>query len=151
MDIIRGIDYLCTRPDVDVNRIGLMGTSQGGGIVLAAGALDPRVRAVVAHVPYFCDVRNNASFRACELGQDPVFLDIFDAFDPVHLAPRLRAPTLISSGGRDKMCPPETIRAVFDRLPGIKSLAHYPDLTHTSCGDFYAMSWEWMERWLKPV
>lgn len=125
-----------------------MGTSQAGGIVLAVGGLDPRVKAVVAHVPYLCDLRHHPGLSS-DLRQDPVFLDTFDYFDPVNLASRLRAPTLISAGGKDKTCPPETIRAVFDRLPGIKSLAHYPDLPHTSCGDFYEMSWEWMGRYIR--
>jgi len=148
VDVMRGIDYLLTRPDVDAGRIGLMGTSQGGGIVLAVGALDPRVKAVVAHVPYLCDLRNHRGLST-DLAGDPVFLNTFDYFDPVHLAPRLRAPTLLSAGGKDKTCPPETIRAVFDRLGGTKALAHYPELTHTSCGDFYAMSWEWLKRHLE--
>jgi cephalosporin-C deacetylase-like acetyl esterase len=80
--------------------------------------------------------------------EDPVFLNTFDYFDPVNLAPWLRAPTLVSSGGKDETCPPAAIRAVFDRLPGIKSLTHYPDLAHTSAGDFYEMSWEWMQRYV---
>ena len=150
VDMIRGIDYLLSRPDVDPARIGLMGTSQGGGIVLSVGALDPRVKAVVAHVTYLCDFRHNSSLASCpELINDPVFLDTFDYFDPVNLAPWLKAPTLISSGGKDKTCPADAIRAVFDKVAGIKSLAHYPDLTHTSCGDFYEMSWEWMAHYLK--
>ncbi|HQL65235.1 MAG TPA: acetylxylan esterase [bacterium] len=35
IDVIRGIDYLATRGDVDTKRIGIMGTSQGGGIALS--------------------------------------------------------------------------------------------------------------------
>ncbi len=149
VDVIRGIDYLPTRPDVDGNRIGVMGTSQGGGIALAVAALDPLLKAVVAHLPYLCDLRHNPAFAATDLGRDQQFLDTFEYFDPVQLAPRLRVPALLSSGGRDATSPPETIRAVFDRLAGIRSLVHYPDLTHTSCGEFYALSWEWLNRWLK--
>src|ERR1051325_5464310 len=92
VDVIRGIDYLLTRDDVDPERIGLMGTSQGGGIVLAVGALDPRVRAVVGHVPYFCDLRNNPAFNASDLGRDPAFLSTWDYFEPINLAPRATAP-----------------------------------------------------------
>ncbi len=147
LDLIRGVDYLLTRPDVDTTRIGMMGTSQGGGLVLAAAALDPRVKAVVAHLPYFCDMRHNPAFRGSEI-DDPQKLATFDYFDPVNLAPRLRAPTLLSSGGRDDTCPPQTIRAVFDQLPGIKALARYPDLAHTSCADFYVMAWDWVDRYL---
>jgi len=149
LDLVRGIDCLLTQSDVDPERIGCMGTSQGGGMALAASAIDQRVKAVVAHVPYLCDMRHNATFaRFTDLLDDPVFLNVFDYFDPVNLASWLRAPALMSSGGKDEGCPAETIQAVFDRISGIKSLVHYPDLTHTSSRDFYAMSWEWMKRYL---
>lgn len=42
---IRAIDYLCTRPEVDTNRIGVTGHSGGGAYSWAVAALDPRVRA----------------------------------------------------------------------------------------------------------
>lgn len=147
MDLLRGVDYLCTRDDVDPARLGMMGTSQGGGLVLSAAALDPRVRAVVAHVPFFCDMAHNAAFAGSELST-PEALRTFAWFDPAELAPNLHAPTLLSAGGQDTTCPPETIRAVFDRLPGKKALYHDPELTHTSSGDFYRMAWEWMGRYL---
>jgi len=147
MDMLRGVDYLLTRDDVDPERIGAMGTSQGGGIVLASSALIPRIKAVVAHVPYFCDMRHNTAFATGEL-DTPEHLATFDYFDPVQLAHRLHAPTLLSSGGKDATCPAETIRAVFDQLPGIKGLLHYPELIHTSSLGFYRASWEWMATYL---
>jgi cephalosporin-C deacetylase-like acetyl esterase len=61
----------------------------------------------------------------------------------------MTAPTLLLSGGQDKTCPPETIQAVFDRLTCIKALHHDPDLSHSTCSDFYAMGWEWLNRHLK--
>ena len=51
-DMIRGIDFLVSRPEVDPERIAIMGTSQGGGIALAVAALDSRIRAVAAHLPF---------------------------------------------------------------------------------------------------
>jgi cephalosporin-C deacetylase len=147
VDMVRAVDYLITRSDIDPNRIARMGTSQGGGLALAAAALDPRVRAVVAHVPFFCDMRNNASYTDPAF-KDPRNLDTFDLFDPVNLAPRIKVPALLSAGGLDKRCPPQTIHAVFDRLSGIKSLFHDPRLTHTSSNAFYEMSWEWMARYV---
>ena len=147
MDMLCGVDYFRTRADVAPERIGAMGTSQGGGIVLGSSAINPLVKAVVAHVPYFCDMRHNSAFAGGEL-DTPENLATFDYFDPVNLAYRLQAPTLLSSGGKDMTCPMETIRAVYDNLPGVKSLAHYPDLIHTSSLGFYQMSWEWMRMYL---
>jgi cephalosporin-C deacetylase len=75
-------------------------------------------------------------------------LRTLDYFDPANLADRLRAPVLLSAGGQDAICPPETIRSVFDRLPGIKPIVVYPALPHTTSSDFYRMCWEWMDRHL---
>jgi uncharacterized protein len=46
------VSYLRQRDDIDGDRIALWGSSFSGGHVLMAGALDPRVRAVVSQVPF---------------------------------------------------------------------------------------------------
>lgn len=43
-DIVRGIDYLTTRRDVDANRIGAYGCSGGGTMTAFAAALEPRIK-----------------------------------------------------------------------------------------------------------
>jgi len=50
-DTRNAVTFLQTRPEVDGGRIGLFGTSFGGGIAVAAGARDPRIRAVISNVP----------------------------------------------------------------------------------------------------
>ena len=45
------ITYATTLPDIDVERIGVWGTSLGGRDVLALAAIDSRVRCVVSQVP----------------------------------------------------------------------------------------------------
>ena len=165
VDLVRGVDYLCSRPDVDTNRIGAIGISQGGGLVLAAAALDPRIKAVVARVPFLCDMRLAATIDNSLVkvlldrygALTPGNLNTLDYFDPVNLAHRLQAPTLIGAGGKDTTCPAQTVRAVFDKLAGIKVLAIYPNMDHPSGSDshateaFYEMGWDWMERYLKRI
>ena len=46
-DVLRLIDYLQTRPDVDPQRIGVMGISRGGTEAYLAAAVDPRIAVVV--------------------------------------------------------------------------------------------------------
>lgn len=153
-DVIRAIDFAVSRPDLDADRIALVGTSQGGGIALAVAALDPRVKAVVAHVPFLCDIRGAARTSGSlvkklleQAGRnDEAAWRTLDYFDPRELAPRLRAPVLLSAGGKDTVCPAATIQAVYERLPGEKTLQVYPDLTHTSCLAFYNLSWTWLDQ-----
>ena len=45
-DIIRALDYLATRDDVDGDKIGCMGFSMGGNLSWMAGIIEPRVKAV---------------------------------------------------------------------------------------------------------
>lgn len=46
-DVMRLIDYLETRPDVDATRIGVMGFSKGGMETYLAAAVDPRIAVAV--------------------------------------------------------------------------------------------------------
>lgn len=157
-DVIRGVDYLLSRSDIDPQRIAIAGTSQGGGIALAVASLDPRLKAVVAHVPFLCDMRQAARTDGSLIKQildkngvnDEQHLRTLDYFDPLNLVPSLRVPALVSSGGIDTVCPPGTIRAVFDRIASVKSLLHEPKLVHTSSAAFYKLTWHWLDQFLKP-
>jgi len=51
-DVQAAMDHLLSRPDVNPQRIGLMGMSMGGATVLRAAARIPEVRAVVAEAAY---------------------------------------------------------------------------------------------------
>lgn len=48
-DISAGIDYLCTLPEVDANRIGFIGHSYGGAMALWYPAFDTRIKAAVSN------------------------------------------------------------------------------------------------------
>lgn len=158
-DVIRGVDYLLTRDDIQHDAIAIAGTSQGGGIALAVAALDPRLKAVVAHVPFLCDVRRAARtegslirnlLETAKMNDEP-HLRVLEHFDPLKLAASLRVPVLISAGGRDTTCPPQTIQAVFDRITSVKSLFHDPELPHTSSERFYKMTWSWLDEYVSSL
>ncbi|MDB6059835.1 MAG: acetylxylan esterase [Verrucomicrobiales bacterium] len=157
-DVIRAIDFAVSREDFDHNRIALVATSQGGGICLAIAALDSRVKAVVAHLPFLCNfpiaARTPNSLVKQLLDQakrnDETALQTLSYFDPLQLAPQLRAPVLMSAGGKDKTCSLPTIESVYKRLPaGKKTLKVYPNLTHTSCLSFYNLTWPWLDQQLR--
>jgi len=50
-DFRNGVSYLQRTPGVDRERIGIWGTSNSGGTVIYAAAVDRRIKAVVAQVP----------------------------------------------------------------------------------------------------
>lgn len=51
-DLRHAITYATEREEVDPDRVGIWGSSHGGGLVLSVAAVDHRVRAVVAQVPF---------------------------------------------------------------------------------------------------
>ena len=53
------ITYLIDRDDIDAERIGVWGTSYGGGHVLTVAAIDRRIKCVVSQVPTISGSRNN--------------------------------------------------------------------------------------------
>jgi cephalosporin-C deacetylase len=153
-DVMRMIDYIVTRPDIDSSRIAMVGTSQGGGISLAVTALDTRIKAVVAQVPFLCDFRLAASLptslvkkllNKADANKEASFRTL-DYFDPFQLASGIHVSVLISAGGKDETCPMQTIQSVYERINGKKQLKIYPDLGHSSCVDFYNQSWIWLDK-----
>lgn len=54
------ITFLSAQPGIDSDRIGLWGTSLAGALVMVAGAVDTRVKAVVSQIPM---VNPNATLR----------------------------------------------------------------------------------------
>jgi fermentation-respiration switch protein FrsA (DUF1100 family) len=97
-DYRHAITYATTWPDVAADRIGVWGTSYSGGHVLVVGAIDRRVKAVVAQVPMVSGhdnvralvradfiERSRARFDADRLarfrGESPAMVPVVDA-DP---------------------------------------------------------------------
>ncbi len=152
-DVMRAIDFAISRPEIDTSRIALAGTSQGGGIALAVGALDARVKVVVAHVPFLCNFRLAATLQGSlvkslldKAGKNnEQTLATLDYFDPYQLAYRFHKPVLLSAGGKDTTCPEATIQSFFKRVKAQKQLKTYPNLPHTTCLDFYNRSWKWLD------
>ena len=89
-DVMRLIDYLATRKDVDAKRIGLTGISKGGIETYLAAAADPRIAAAVPYigVQSFKWSLDNGQWRAR-------IATIQDAFDPSRM--RRQDPTTRTS------------------------------------------------------
>ena len=58
-DLMRGVDYLLTRPEVDPRRIGTSGHSLGGGLAAQLAAFDPRIQLSIPASPGFLSKSRN--------------------------------------------------------------------------------------------
>ncbi len=159
MDCLRGLDFLCSRQEIDQSRLGMWSRSQGGGLTLTTAALDTRLQAAVAEEPFLCnypvaididtppyhELRDYAAEHP-EQRQD--MLDTLAYFDTLNLAECISCPTLVNVGMKDYICPYGTIMPVFERITGPKAVHVYPDLDHNPCTDFNAHAMSWLRRYL---
>lgn len=159
MDCLRGLDFLCSRDEVDPSRLGMWSRSQGGGFTLATAALDPRLRAAVAEEPFLCNFpvsidvdtmpyRELGDYLALHPGQRQAMLDTLAYFDTLSLAPWISCPILLNVGLADQVCPYDTIMPVFESIPGPKAIHVYPSLDHNPSADFNSHAMDWLRHYL---
>ncbi|MDX3457118.1 dienelactone hydrolase family protein [Streptomyces sp. ME02-8801-2C] len=120
------LDYIEGEPNVDPARIGLWGTSFGGGIAVHLAANDPRVKALAVQVAAIAPLGGPAAQlarkRAIDTARgdaDPIpqnvdpwpnmtgtpYLAKLAHFNPLAQVERLRIPTLIIDAGNEEMFP----------------------------------------------
>lgn len=128
-DAARAVDAARALPGAD-GRVAVTGTSQGGGLALVAGSLVPDVAAVMANVPFLCEIRRAIDITDCDPYQEIVrYLAVhrdkeaavertLGYLDAVHLVRRARADALLSVALRDMTCPPSTVFAAYNHYAG---------------------------------
>jgi dienelactone hydrolase len=102
-DVMRTIDYIATRSDLDASRVGCVGISGGGTATLFAAALEPRIR--VAMVSGYLNTfqASIGSLAHCVDNYVPGILNWAEMYDVAGLiAPR---PLFVESGERDNIFP----------------------------------------------
>jgi cephalosporin-C deacetylase len=133
-------------PEVDANRVGATGISQGGALTVACSALEPRIKRAAPIFPFLSDYK-----RVWEIDQaKDAYLELQEYFrhsDPTHklensvfeklgyidiqfLASRIQAEVLWGIGLMDTICPPSTQFAVYNKIVSPRSMMIYPDFGH---------------------
>ncbi|MBI5832521.1 MAG: alpha/beta fold hydrolase [Armatimonadetes bacterium] len=144
-DCVRAVDFACSRPEIDAERICVTGGSQGGGLSIAVAGLDNRVSIVMPDVPFLCHFQRAVDITpagpypeiANYLAKYPGHVDdafrTLSYFDGMNLAARI-APSsqnLWSVGLWDDVCPPSTVFAAYNACPAeSKDIAIYPYNKH---------------------
>jgi len=132
--------------DVDENRVGAMGGSQGGGLTLACAALVPEIQRAAAAYPFLTDYQRvweidqiNGAYHELQewfRRRDPLhqreeaFFTQLGYIDVQHLTLRIRAHTLMATALQDTTCPPSTQFAAYNKIQSPKQLILYPDFGH---------------------
>lgn len=162
MDCLRGLDFLATRPEVDQSRIAVQGGSQGGAFALAMAALEPRVAAAIAYVPYlssFADfgllgtLGSGREFHRAMTDPDsgPRARRSLALIDVSHMARRITCPTLVCVGLQDPVCPPVIGIVAYNNIPDSvrKKLLADPLAVHEVTPVMHDAAREWVRDQLK--
>ncbi len=102
-DVMRTVDYITTRPELDASRVGCMGISGGGTVTVFATALEPRLRVALVS-GYLNTFRDSVgSLSHCIDNYVPGILNWAEMYDVAGLiAPR---PLFVESGEKDNIFP----------------------------------------------
>ena len=137
-DIRAGLAYLRTRGDIDGNRLGLVGHSEGGMIAPMVAATDPKLRAIVLMAgpgqtgrtiltyqnEYAVDsmlkltgARRDSAMRDVATKLDSAakampWIRFFLDYDPIATAKRVKQPVLILQGATDRQVTPDQAPAL---------------------------------------
>jgi dienelactone hydrolase len=113
-DVMRTIDWIETRQELDAKRVGVTGISGGGTITVFAAALEPRIRAAFAS-GYLCTFRDSIfSIAHCIDNYVPGILEWAEMYDVAGLiAPR---PFFAESGTRDDIFPVRAFQESFENV-----------------------------------
>lgn len=154
-DLARAVDYLCTRPEVDAERIGALGHSLGGQEVCWLLLFDTRIKVGVC---------------SCGIGSfETIFRDginhNFAAYVPglltigdIDLLISTLAPTplLVTAGTQDRIFPIDGVRQIAQTARLAYEVATRPDAFrlrafvdgHGFSAQIRAEAYEWLDRWL---
>jgi len=160
MDCLRAVDFLCSRPEVDTARVGVIGSSQGGALSVATAALDPRIKLCLPDVPFLSDFRlyfQVARWPANEFNDymalpghswEQVY-SVLDYIDIMNLAPMIKCPVLMGVGLFDDVCPAAINFAMYNALTTkVKKYYLYANSGHGLPGEQYTYRREWMDAYL---
>ena len=128
IDAVRAFEFLTSQEEVDPARIGVQGSSQGGGLALVVAALCPQVRAASSGVPYLCGfmdaIQLTHTYPYYEINdylhlypeREPDVRQTLAYFDGINFGPRITCPIIVNVGLQDNVCPPETGYATFEAI-----------------------------------
>lgn len=155
------IDYLCSRPEVDAERIAVSGFSMGSYWGMRIAATDQRVRAVATAAACYgpkWPIFNEASPRFKQIFMYMSGIHDEDAFDAMAdqmtldaLAPRIKCPVLMVTGEYDPLAHLEDVVAVYEKVGGPRELwvvennFHSPRHVNNFAGlDFFGYLADWL-------
>ena len=145
LSCVRANDFLTSRENWDGKNLVVVGASQGGQLTIVTAGLDPRVTALAATHPAFCDVSGELHGRAGgwphpfqndpttgkpSIHATPAKIATATYYDTVNFARRVTAPGYYTWGYNDEVCPPTSVYAAYNVIKAPKTLGLTLELGH---------------------
>jgi len=156
MDCIRGIDFLFANEHLgfDLNRITVLGGSQGASLALVVAALKNKIiNTCIADVPIYCDMHMNLEMepqikeeaftfkyinrflnKQAGVFTKEQFLQNFSYFEVQNFIPQIKCSVLMAAAFKDALAPASTVFCGFNKLnPKVRQKSEiytFPDLAH---------------------
>ncbi len=157
MDVIRAVDFIESRPELDVNNIICSGGSMGGYLSIAACSLDKRIKICSANNPVFSDWRSlagNAEWPMSAIQKYSTQMRIpmqsilgnLDYYDLKNFAYQLECEALIGISLLDPLAPPYNEFVMLNNIKNKNNykLFVYPNLTHEVPPPLFKYLSQWM-------
>ena len=140
-DAVRAIDFVCSLPKTDTERVFANGESQGGALTLVAASLDHRLKAIAPSAPFLSDYQDYFSLaewpanwilksaEADQISQEELYKTL-SYFDVKNFTDKIECPVLMAVGLQDPVCPPHTNFAGYNPIKSDKSWICYPAAGH---------------------
>ena len=153
----RALDYLCSRPEVDSNRIGCAGLSGGGLRTVYLGGLDDRIKCA-------CCVGMMTTWRdyllhKCHTHTWMIYIPLLpmDLDYPEVLGLRVPLPTMVLNNNQDPLFTLSEMQRADEMLKSIYRKANseeqyacrFYDGPHKFDAQMQKDAFDWFDRWLK--
>jgi cephalosporin-C deacetylase len=157
---VRANDFLVNHPKWNGRDLAVTGGSQGGALSIITAALDPRIKGLAAFYPALSDVTGYIEgraggwphmFRATGEGshRTPEKIATSKYYDVANFARRIKVPGLYSWGFNDETCPPTSMYAAYNLIPGPKRLLLALETGHNTTPEQTDRVNRWLENFLK--
>ena len=156
---VRAVDFIYSLPGFDGKTLAVTGNSQGGALSIVTAALDSRVKFIGLGCPALCDLTGYIEGRAG--GWPRMFdennikihgtrekIETSKYYDVVNFARHVNVPAFLSWGYNDTTCPPTSMYAAYNILPGPKSLYLVLDARHWIYPEQREKTHAWLENHL---
>lgn len=161
-DVQMILNYLDSRGDLDMNRVGMFGTGSGATIAILASAADPRIKAIDVFNPWgdwpvwaakswVIPEEERGNDLLVNKYIDPEFLKVVAPLDPVRWLPSVKAQSLrIQSVQSEATVPAETQKKIAEAAPAGAEVNLFKDYRVWMSTEHGPEIFGWLRKELQP-